>query len=80
MTEYSKGDVRDIMLRAAAVSGMADLLYDCHGSETLDISILASASLAIKTLIDPVRDFLEWAALYAELPENAAGENGKGES
>jgi hypothetical protein len=66
--KYTQRDFATIGLQVGALKDFAELL-DYNYDRKADGPTLASIALIIKTLLDPVEDFLSWACTYAEIPE-----------
>jgi hypothetical protein len=66
--KYTQEDFEAMNLKVGALKNFAELL-DCNYDRKADGPALASIALIIKTLLDPVEDFLSWAYTYAEIPE-----------
>jgi hypothetical protein len=66
--KYTQWDFAHMGLQADALKDFADLL-DHNYDRQADGTMLASIALIIKTLIEPVNDFLAWADDHVEIPK-----------
>jgi hypothetical protein len=66
--KYTQRDFAHMGLQAAALKDFAELL-DYNYNRKANGPALASIALIIKTLIEPVDDFLAWADDHAEIPK-----------
>jgi hypothetical protein len=66
--KYTQRDFTAMGLQVGALKDFAELL-DYNYDRKADGPTLASIALIIKTLIDPVDNFLSWADTYAEIPK-----------
>jgi hypothetical protein len=64
--EYTQEDFEAMSLRAGAIKDFAETLTYVDHRANLP---LTSVALIITELIDPIIDFLSWAYIYAEIPE-----------
>jgi hypothetical protein len=73
--EYTQRDFAHIGLQADALKDFADLL-DHNYDRQADGTMPASIALIIKTLIEPVNDFLAWTDDHVKIPETAVYPDG----
>ena len=65
--QYTQEDFSIMSLRLAAVRDFVELI-DGNYEREADGQLLASIALILKTLIEPIEDFLDWASTYASIP------------
>jgi hypothetical protein len=64
--KYTEDDINEINLRIGAACDFADLLDYCYAKDDVPVS---SVAFIFKMLLEPVEDFLSWAAIYVKIPE-----------
>jgi hypothetical protein len=66
--KYTQDDFYDMSLRVDAILDFVKLL-DYYSGRDDDRPAFTSITLILKTLIEPLDDFLSWAYTSAEIPE-----------
>ena len=68
-TEYTQNDFNGMCIKLHAVHDLAELLVSAGFDEQKEKEIsLLSIAYIIKAFVDPVAEFLSWAATYANIP------------
>jgi hypothetical protein len=67
--KYTNNDIDEMNFRMGVIEGFVDLLDHCDDRGAIPIT---SIVFILKMLLEPVSDFLSWAATYVEIPEKEA--------
>jgi hypothetical protein len=64
--KYTSYDIDKMNFRMGVIEGFVGLLDHCDDRNAIPIT---SVVFILKMLLEPVSDFLSWAAIYVKIPE-----------
>jgi hypothetical protein len=66
--KYTQDDFADMILRVDAILDFVELL-DYYSGHNDNRPAFMSIALILRTLIEPLDEFLSWAFIYANIPD-----------